>query len=77
MTIDEKLKAFFEGKKVVILGFGREGRSTLKLLGSCNCKSITVADMNPVPESEAEGCTYVTHCARQARKAVRQVCSAV
>ena len=32
MTIDEKLKAFFEGKKVVILGFGREGRSTLKLL---------------------------------------------
>ena len=57
MTIDEKLKAFFEGKKVVILGFGREGRSTLKLLGSCNCKSITVADMNPVPESEAEGCT--------------------
>ena len=38
MTIDEKLKAFFEGKKVVILGFGREGRSTLKLLGSCNCK---------------------------------------
>ena len=53
MTIDEKLKAFFEGKKVVILGFGREGRSTLKLLGSCNCKSITVADMNPVPESEA------------------------
>ena len=23
MTIDEKLKAFFEGKKVVILGFGR------------------------------------------------------
>ena len=33
MTIDEKLKAFFEGKKVVILGFGREGRSTLKLLG--------------------------------------------
>ena len=46
MTIDEKLKAFFEGKKVVILGFGREGRSTLKLLGSCNCKSITVADMN-------------------------------
>ncbi len=57
MTIDEKLKAFFEGKKVVILGFGREGRSTLKLLGNCNCKSITVADMNPVPESEAEGCT--------------------
>ena len=57
MTIDEKLKAFFEGKKVVILGFGREGRSTLKLLGNCNCKSITVADMNPVPESETEGCT--------------------
>lgn len=57
MTIDEKLKAFFEGKKVVILGFGREGRSTLKLLGNCNCKSITVADMNPVSESEAEGCT--------------------
>ena len=57
MTIDEKLKAFFENKRVVILGFGREGRSTLKLLGNCNCKSITVADMNPVSEVEAEGCT--------------------
>ena len=57
MTIDEKLKAFFENKRVVILGFGREGRSTLKLLGNCNCKSITVADMNPVSKAEAEGCT--------------------
>ena len=57
MTIDEKLKAFFGGKSVVILGFGREGRSTLNLLRECNCRKITVADMNPVPQDEAEGCT--------------------
>lgn len=56
MTIDEKLKAFFDGKSVVILGFGREGRSTLTLLRGCNCRKITVADMNPVPQDEAEGC---------------------
>lgn len=52
------LKAFFENKSVVILGFGREGRSTLRLLREMNCKSITVADMNEVDRKMAEGCAF-------------------
>lgn len=40
-----KLEQFFLGKKVLILGFGREGRSTLGLLKKINC-SIGIADKN-------------------------------
>ena len=40
-----KLKAFFEGKKVLILGFGREGKSTLELLKDFDCQ-IGIADKN-------------------------------
>ena len=41
----EKLRNFFEGKKVLILGFGREGRSTLDLIKDFDC-SIGIADQN-------------------------------
>ena len=41
----EKLRSFFEGKKVLILGFGREGRSTFELIKDFNCK-IGIADQN-------------------------------
>lgn len=41
----EKLNAFFQGKKVLILGFGREGRSTLDILKKIDCK-IGIADQN-------------------------------
>jgi len=51
----ERLRGFFNGKNVLILGFGREGRSTLRLLkefGNCN---ITIADRNDVSCPETEG----------------------
>ena len=41
----EKLKSFFDRKRVLILGFGREGRSTLEILRQCNC-TIGIADQN-------------------------------
>lgn len=41
----EKLRSFFEGKKVLILGYGREGQSTLDLIKGFNCK-IGIADQN-------------------------------
>ena len=34
-NITQKLRAFFKGKRVVILGFGREGKSTLEILKDC------------------------------------------
>ncbi len=43
------LKNYTENKSVCILGFGREGRSTYKMLKKyCNCRSITICDLNPV-----------------------------
>lgn len=51
-----ELKRFFDNKNVVILGFGREGKSTLKLLRDMNCKSITIADKNELDPSQTEGC---------------------
>ncbi len=56
MSMKEKLREFFCGKSVVILGFGREGRSTLSLIRNYGCKSITVADKNEIPQGEAPDC---------------------
>lgn len=48
MNIDQ-LKPLFDGKRVVILGFGREGKTWLELLTRLGCcKQIAVADMNPL-----------------------------
>lgn len=48
MNIDN-LKQFFDGKRVVILGFGREGKTWLELLERLGCcAQIAVADMNPL-----------------------------
>lgn len=41
----EKLKNFFNGKKVLILGFGREGKSTLDLIKDFDCE-IGISDQN-------------------------------
>ena len=49
----EKLRNFFEGKKVLILGFGREGRSTLELIRDFNCK-IGISDQNLAVTPELE-----------------------
>lgn len=40
-----KIERFFRGKRVLILGFGREGRSTLALLKNMDC-TIGIADRN-------------------------------
>ena len=45
----EYIKKYTEGKTVCILGFGREGKSTYKMLEKyCSPKSIAIADLNPV-----------------------------
>lgn len=45
----EYLKNYTENKSVCILGYGREGRSTYRLIDKyCNPKSVTIADLNPV-----------------------------
>ena len=49
----EKLRFFFEGKKVLILGFGREGRSTLELIKDFDC-NIGIADQNLTVTPELE-----------------------
>ena len=56
----EKLKEFFKGKSVAILGFGREGRSTLEILRGTECGEIGILDKNPVDQKDCEGCTL--HC---------------
>ena len=51
------LKPFFEGKRAVILGFGREGRIWLDILHKLGCcAEIAIADMNEV---QAEGVTLL------------------
>lgn len=45
----EYLKKYTENKSVCILGFGREGRSTYRLISKyCSPESLAVADLNPV-----------------------------
>ncbi len=54
----EVLKPIFEGKRCVILGFGREGRAWLDILRRLDCcAEIAVADMN---QQDIEGVTL--HC---------------
>lgn len=54
-----KLESFFKSKRVLILGFGREGRSTLSLLKKIDCQ-IEIADKNDVSCPETEGIKL--HC---------------
>lgn len=49
----KKLENFFKGKRVLILGLGREGRSTLDILEKIDC-TIGIADKNLTPTSELE-----------------------
>lgn len=45
----EELKPFFENKRAVILGYGREGKVWLEILQRLDvCREIAVADMNPI-----------------------------
>ena len=57
MNINE-LKPIFDGKRCVILGFGREGRVWLSLLNRLGCcAEIAVADMKP---QEIQGVTGIS-----------------
>jgi len=49
----KQLENFFNGKRVLILGLGREGRSTLDILKNINC-TIGIADKNLTPTTELE-----------------------
>lgn len=60
MDMKEELREFFKGKSVAILGFGREGRSTLEILRETECGEIGILDKNPVNEKECTDCTL--HC---------------
>lgn len=68
MNIDE-LKPIFDGKRVVILGFGREGKIWLEILRRLGCCSqIAVADMNPLELEDPDiipicGEHYLEDCA--------------
>ena len=55
----DKLSEFFNGKTVLILGFGREGRSTLALLKKMNC-TVTIADKNDVTCAETAGIPVIS-----------------
>ncbi len=51
----EYIKHYTEGKTVCILGFGREGKSTYRILEKyCSPKAVAIADLNPV-DREANG----------------------
>lgn len=68
MNIDE-LKPIFDGKRVVILGYGREGKIWLELLRRLGCcAGIAVADMNPLEFEDPDimpicGEHYLEECA--------------
>ena len=63
----EALKPFFEGKRCVILGFGREGRVWLDILKRLDCcAEIAVADMKP---QDIAGVTL--HCGEDYLQACR------
>lgn len=48
----EYIKNYTDGKSVCILGFGREGKSTYKILEQyCSPQSLAIADLNPVDRS--------------------------
>lgn len=63
----EELKTVFSGKRVVILGFGREGKSWLEILQRLNvCGEIAVADMNTLDIPNVTGISgedYLEKCA--------------
>ncbi|MDE6728606.1 MAG: UDP-N-acetylmuramoyl-L-alanine--D-glutamate ligase [Oscillospiraceae bacterium] len=68
MNIDE-LKPIFNGKRVVILGYGREGKVWLEILRRLGCcAQIAVADMNPLELEDPDilpicGDHYLEECA--------------
>ena len=57
----ETIGRLIQNKKVLLLGLGREGRSTLHLLQKVGgYRSITVADRNPVTLPDGADCTLLS-----------------
>lgn len=57
----EIMKNCIKDKKVLILGFGREGKSTYRLIQQVKgYESLGIADLNPVTESLEENVTLIT-----------------
>ena len=50
----EKIRQTVENKKVLVLGLGREGRSSLRMIRKAGgYKELAVADQNPVEVKES------------------------
>lgn len=55
------LKKIIDKKKILILGFGREGKSTLReILEAGNYADVTISDMKAISESLPEGIKTIT-----------------
>lgn len=64
----ERIDPWVHGKRVLLLGFGREGQSTyqvLRQLGTCAC--IDIADQKPSAKQLAEGSRWLTGPGYQSR----------
>lgn len=59
-----KLNDFFKNKSIAIVGFGREGKSTLEILKNTQCKEIGILDQNPIniQNESALPCPCTLHC---------------
>lgn len=56
----ETMKNCIENKKVLILGFGREGKSTYKLIEKAGgYKSLAIADLNPITDTLGENVSLI------------------
>lgn len=62
MDMKEKLREFFKGKSAAILGFGREGQSTLEILREIECDKIGILDKNPIDKNEKKCADCTLHC---------------
>lgn len=52
-NFSEYIKNYLDNKNVCILGFGREGKSTYKIIEKyCHCKSLTIADINLIDRTQ-------------------------
>lgn len=57
----KKLNDFFKNKSVAILGFGKEGRSTLDILKNTECGEICILDKNSLDNEFDTSCPYTLH----------------
>ena len=58
ISFSEYLDNYTKGKNICILGFGREGKSTYRLIKKyCSPSSVTIADLNPVDSSSVSADT--------------------